>query len=215
MKKYLVVTNIWGKKEVTMWLSKDVFEEEKEYFDTLEEAEDFAWLFKEYASVYPNPEKKLWDSYFDKSKKYYNAKTKLAYNTFKPGERLWGYVIADTEECKVLEWGGLCMYNISKKMDQRQVKDILFRGEDEIPKDYVWDDGEYEGWLQYRWGDGKNALDYVEPEKPKKVEILEDDDLDNDSFDEIDETYLDGEDIENSFLKDEDREKLKRLMDRW
>ena len=215
MKKYLVVTNIWGKKEVTMWLSRDVFEEEKEYFDTLEEAEDFAWLFKEYAAVFPNPEKKTWDNYRDRANKYYSAKTKLAYNTFKPGERLWGYVICDTEECKVLEWGGLCMYNISKKMDQRQVKDILFRGEDEIPKNYVWDDGEYEGWLQYRWGDGKNALDYVEPEKPKKDEILEDDDLDNDSFDEINNTYLDNEDIENSFLKDEDREKLKRLIDRW
>ena len=212
MKKYLVVTNIWGKKEVTMWFSRDVFEEEKEYFDTLEEAEDFAWLFKEYASVYPNPEKKTWDNYRDRSNKYYNAKTKLAYNNFKPGERLWGYVIADTEEYKVIEWGGLCMYNISKKMDQRQVKDILFRGEDEIPKDYVWDSGEYEGWLQFRWGDGKNALDYVEPEKPKKVkEEIEDDD----SIDELDDIYIDNDDIENSFLKEEDKEKLKRLIDRW
>ena len=211
MKKYLVVTNIWGKKEVTMWLSRDVFEEEKEYFDTLKEAEDFAWLFKEYASVFPNPEKKIWNC-FEKSNKYYSTKTKLAYNTFKPGERLWGYVICDAEECKVLEWGGLCMYNISKKMDQREVKDYLFRGEDEIPKDYVWDTGEYEGWLQYRWGDGKNALDYVEPEKPKKVkEEIEEDDF----IDEFDDIYIDNDDIENSFLKEEDKEKLKRLIDRW
>ena len=41
MARYIVVTNIWGKKEVTMWLSRDVFSEEREYFDTLEEAEDF------------------------------------------------------------------------------------------------------------------------------------------------------------------------------
>lgn len=211
MKKYLVVTNIWGKKEVTMWLSRDVFEEEKEYFDTLEEAVDFACLFKEYASIYPNPEKKTW-GYFDKANKYYNAKTKIAYNTFKPGEMLWGYVICNTEECKVIEWGGLCMYRISQKMDQRIVKDYLFRGEDEIPKNYVWDDGEYEGWLQFRWGDGKNALDYVEPEKPKRVkEEIKDDD----SIDELDNIYIDNDDIENSFLKEEDKEKLKRLMDRW
>ena len=211
MKKYLVVTNIWGKKKVTMWLSRDVFEEEKEYFDTFEEAEDFACLFKEYASVYPNPGKKTW-GYFDKANKYYNAKTEFAYNTFKPGEMLWGYVICDTEECNVIEWGGLCMYRISKKMDQRIVKDYLFRGEDEIPKNYVWDDGEYEGWLQYRWGDGKNALDYVESEKPKKVkEEIKDDD----SIDEFDNIYIDNDDIENSFLKEEDKEKLKRLMDRW
>lgn len=211
MKKYLVVTNIWGKKEVTMWFSRDVFEEEKEYFDTLEDAEDFSWLFKEYASVYPNPEKKTWNC-FHKADKYYSIKTKLAYNTFKPGERLWGYVICDTEECKVLEWGGLCMYHISKKMDQREVKDYLFRGKDEIPKDYVWDNGEYEGWLQYRWGDGKNALDYVEPEKPKKIkEEIEDDG----SIDEFVDTYIDNDDIENSFLKEEDKEKLKLLADRW
>jgi len=62
MKKYLVVTNIWGKKEITMWFSRDVFEEEKEYFDTFDEAKDFALLFKEYASVYPNPEKKTLES---------------------------------------------------------------------------------------------------------------------------------------------------------
>ena len=42
MKQYIVVTNIWGKKEVTMWLSRDVFSEEKEYFDTLEEARQVA-----------------------------------------------------------------------------------------------------------------------------------------------------------------------------
>lgn len=218
MKKYLVVTNIWGKKEITMWFSRDVFEEEKEYFDTLDEAKDFALLFKEYASVYPNPEKKTWDNYFGKENKYYSVKTKLAYNTFKPGEMLWGYVICDTEECKVLEWGGLCMYHIHKKMDQRQVKDYLFRGEDEIPKDYVWDDDEYEGWLQYRWGDGKNALDYVEPEKPKKPEKVCNisEGYTPEEFTEVlNDMSKEYEEIENSFLKDEDKEKLKRLIDRW
>ena len=213
MARYIVVTNIWGKKEVTMWFSKDVFNEEREYFNTLEEAKDFAWLFREYAMLFPNPDQKKTGHWKNKDKwKWDYGKSKLAYEVFKPGEMLWGYVIGDTEECKVIEWGGLCMYNISKKIDQRKVKDYLFRGEDEIPKDYVWDDGEYEGWLQYRWGDGKNALDYVEPEKPKKVkEEIEDDD----SIDELDDIYIDNDDIEDSFLKDEDREKLKRLIDRW
>lgn len=208
MKKYLVVTNIWGKKEVTMWLSRDVFEEEREYFDTIEEAKDFAWLFKEYASVFPNPKKKE-ISYYDKKFLSASSKNKATYDAFKPGERLWGYVIADTEKCTVLEWGGLCMYNIYKKMDVRIIKDNLFRGEDEIPKDYKWDDGEYEGWLQFRWGDGKNAVGYVEPEKPKKIKDEGDEEqYEGDFFDENDE-------IENSFLKEEDREKLKRLVDRW
>lgn len=213
MKKYVVVTNIWGKKEVTMWLSRDVFEEEKEYFDTLEEAKDFARLFKEYASAFPNPEKKIFEGYYAKKEKYNATKSKLAYSAFKPGERLWGYVIGDTEECKVIEWGGLCMYNISKKMDIRRVKDYLFRGDDEIPENYIWDDGEYEGWLQFRWGDRKNAIDYVEPEKPKKPVVKED----VDEYIEDENIYIDNDidDIENSFLKEEDKEKLKILMDRW
>ena len=36
---------------------------------------------------------------------------------------------------------------------------MLFRGKDEIPEDYKWDVGEYEGWLQYRWGNGLNAIE--------------------------------------------------------
>ena len=216
MKKYIVVTNIWGKKEVTMWLSRDVFSEEREYFDTLEEARDFAWLFKEYAMLFPNPDKKREGHWKNKDKWFFDyKKSKLAYEAFKPGERLWGYVIGDTEECKVIEWGGIDMMNIWKTSDARRVKDYLFRGDDEIPKDYKWDEGEYEGWLQYRWGDGKNAVGYVEPEKPKKVvkEV--------EAFSEVyDDLYIDNKDreydeIENSFLKDEDKEKLKRILNKW
>lgn len=36
--------------------------------------------------------------------------------------------------------------------------DFFFRGPNEVPPDYKWDDGEYDGWLQFRWGDGKNAI---------------------------------------------------------
>lgn len=240
MKKYIVCTNIWGKKEVTMWLSRDVFSEEKEYFDTLEEARDFAWLFKEYAMLYPNPEQKKQEYWKNKNKFQswmYKDIPKIAYETFKPGERLWGYVIGDTEECKVIEWGGLCMMNIHKESDPRRVKDYLFRSADEIPNGYEWDEGEYEGWLQYRWGDGKNAIGYVEPEKPKKKKI---EDIAIDKSDEyekiyeqmeeerkwreehpdeynaqLDEAIRKYEEIENNFLKEEDIEKLKRLSDRW
>lgn len=38
--------------------------------------------------------------------------------------------------------------------------DFFFRSPGEIPEDYKWDVGEYEGWLQYRWGDGLNKIDY-------------------------------------------------------
>jgi hypothetical protein len=97
------------------------------------------------------------------------------------------------------------------KMNKLYIKDYLFRGEDEIPADYKWDDGEYEGWLQFRWGDGTNAVGYVKPESTKK----------NESIDEPDDAYdgepfnTNDEEIENSFLREEDKEKLKRLEDRW
>lgn len=48
--------------------------------------------------------------------------------------------------------------------------DNWFREPNEVPKDYKWDIGEFEGWLQFRWGDGKNAVGYVEPEpEPKPI----------------------------------------------
>lgn len=36
--------------------------------------------------------------------------------------------------------------------------DFFFRGPSEIPPNYEWDEGEFQGWLQFRWGDGKNAI---------------------------------------------------------
>lgn len=42
--------------------------------------------------------------------------------------------------------------------DKLEKMDFFFRGPDEVPKDYKWDEGEYKGWLQFRWGDGKNAI---------------------------------------------------------
>ena len=133
-------------------------------------------------------------------------------------------MIGDTEECKIIEWGGFCMLNIHKDGDLRRTKDYLFRGPDEIPKGYEWDDGEYEGWLQFRWGDGKNTIGYVEPQKSKKkIEkvcgVSEGYTLEE--FAEVmDDLYIDTNDreyeqIENSFLKEEDIEKLKRLANKW
>ena len=47
----------------------------------------------------------------------------------------------------------------------------MFRGKDEIPEDYKWDIGEYEGWLQFRWGNGLNAIEKEdEINRQKKIE---------------------------------------------
>jgi hypothetical protein len=99
--------------------------------------------------------------------------------------------------------------SLDKKTNRLYIKDYVFRGENEIPKSYHWDDGEYEGWLQFRWGDGKNAIDYVEPEKPKEQE----DAIEN--IKDWENEVEDYEDIENSALKQEVKERMKILEDRW
>lgn len=53
-------------------------------------------------------------------------------------------------------------YNPTNKLAKL---DFFFRGPYEVPEDYKWDTGEYEGWLQFRWGDGKNAIIYGEEQK--------------------------------------------------
>lgn len=50
-------------------------------------------------------------------------------------------------------------YDINNRLSKL---DFFFRGPYEVPEDYKWDTGEYEGWLQFRWGDGKNAITYGE-----------------------------------------------------
>ena len=193
MKKYLVITNIWGKK---------AFKEEREYFDTKEGANEYIALFEELGKTYDVPSKECKKPYGQKKYDFYNFKT--------PDERVWGWVLGDTETCTALKWGGIAMYNISKKDNALRIKDYLFRGKDEIPKDYEWDDGEYEGWLQFRWGDGKNAIDYVEPEKPAKPK--EEEYIDKEEWENGIEDY---DEIEDSFIKHEDKEKLKILAERW
>ena len=76
-----------------------------------------------------------------------------------------GFAIIDFGDEKILE----VSKSVSRDIDfwrqpltssnSLSIKDQLFRGDDEIPKDYKWDDGEYAGWLQYRWGNGLNAIE--------------------------------------------------------
>ena len=59
MKKYIVLTNIWGKKQnIYFGTLMDVFKEEKEEFDTMEEVNEYVSLFEGVCSQYEMPEKK-------------------------------------------------------------------------------------------------------------------------------------------------------------
>ena len=149
-------------------------------FDTLEEAMEEAKLINIMYSNTPKPQK----IYVKNSGKYRDGKWYHdSYNLdFSNGAYFWGYMVLDMINNKVIKIVNTikhCGFTFDSKITLDKL-DVLFRGEDEIPADYIWDDrGEYEGWLQFRWGDGKNALDYVEPEnykvKNKKQDNIEED----------------------------------------
>ena len=193
MKKYVIVTNIWGRA---------AFKEEKEQFDTKEELEEYIQLFEGVCSQYKKPEMDPKRPGFHKWNKFYDKE-----------ERFWGYLCGDSEKRKILKWGGRGLQNIHRNSHMFKIYDYIFREEGEIPKDYKWDDGEYEGWLQYRWGDGKNAIGYVEKKKPQKKS--------NEPINEPisslndDPNYDFAEELEEKYAKYEDSERVKLLQERW
>ena len=219
MGRYVLITNIWGRKprQITSYYSEwcdfeiknnPIFVDEERYeFDTLEELNEYIELFKEICKNYEKPSTKtVGYSRWEKSKED-------VFDT--PNKRRYGYLYGDRETMRLV-WGGDKLYRYNKSTNNLKLYDILFRGADEIPKDYKWDDGEYEGWLQYRWGDGKNAVGYVEPEKPKKNdEVIEEEEVEETSYhdDSFDDSFA--EEIENAYTKLEDKELIKKLGDRW
>lgn len=85
---------------------------------------------------------------------------------------------------------------------------FFFRKDNEIPKDYKWDKGEYEGWLQYRWGDGKNVIDYKKPSN-KKIRLTEG----NKNDENLKRT--DEDDIQDKFDNDIIKDICRRKFERW
>ena len=134
-------------------------------FNTLEEALEEAKLINIIYSDTPKPER-LYNVY--EYNKYKKEGYKLDYSN---GAYFWGYMVLDMINNKIIKIVNTikhCGFTFDNKITLDKI-DVLFRGEDEIPSDYIWDmRGEYEGWLQFRWGDKKNALDYIEPEEKKK-----------------------------------------------
>ena len=215
MGRYVLVTNIWGEEppKFVPWKEKSwqrknrfIFESEKLEFDTIEEAKEYINLFESICSEYERPEK-------EPKKPYSNSERKYIFDS--PNKKLWGWLLGD-RETRNLVWGHDKLYKYSNKTNKLELFDFLFRGPDEIPKDYKWDIGEYDGWLQFRWGDGKNAIGYVEPENEKKIKNNEEElyeIIDDDLYIDINDREY--ENIENNFLKEEDKEKLRLLADRW
>lgn len=162
--KYCVIFNTYTESPKSFSVTK---------FDTLDEALEEAKLINMMYSDTTKPEKTY--------RKYYHSKWRrndYDYD-FSNGGYFWGYMVLDMINNKIIKIVNTikhCGFTFDNKI-KLEYLDVLFRGEDEIPDNYIWDmRGEYDGWLQFRWGDKKNALDYVEPpkkERPGVDEILE------------------------------------------
>ena len=219
MKRYILITNIWGRKadKIYGWNYKDPTrnsiecDEERTEFDTMEELNEHLQLFQDFCNTFNKAERK--DHYNDvwlhgDHNRYWSYNDRFEFNT--PNDRAWGWLIADREKLS-WTWGGEKLREYDNRSNKLILKDKLFRGPDEIPKNYKWDEGEYDGWLRFRWGDGKNAVGYEDNKKHKvvaKEEIIEDD-FDYGEYETI------GEEIENQYAKIEEKETYKRLENRW
>ena len=181
-KKYAVLFSSWYEGNMAKSFSCTEF-------DTLDEALEEAKLINKLYSDTPKPikiYKEIQSRY--STRRIWNDKDNYKWD-FSNGGYFWGYVVIDMINQKFVKiTNGLRVfgYSLTSKPGLSDY-DMFFRGEDEIPQDYEWDErGEYEGWLQFRWGDGKNAIDYVEPPKKERPGITEIREI----YDEATDTYI-------------------------
>ena len=147
-KRYAVIFNKWSAYKNIQSITE---------FDTMNEVDDEVNLIEEMYADTPRPEYK-WRRGHSKS----TVVTDYHWCSPSAQEAFWGYLVVDFQNEKIIKWGHDELRIYKKTTDPRKLKDWLFRGEREIPKDYKWKPYEYDGWLQYRWGNGLNAIKYGE-----------------------------------------------------
>lgn len=141
-------------------------------YDTLEEVKEEKELINEFYKNTPKP------------KQIKNRSFGFEYD-YSGGAYFWGYIILDIKANKIIDVGndginverGYYHYRIKSKNLNSNLKDFFFRKDNEIPENYKWDgDWEFNGWLQFRWGDKKNAINYVDNKNKKINKDLEEED---------------------------------------
>ena len=164
-KRYRVELHIWGKN----WNGKDYFKTDITKFDDIKEVEDFVKLIDEIYSGIARPDVNESYKYRKKAPKY--CKSNEENYIYDENHFWWGYAVLDYKNEKVIMQGGVGLYDFWNPMKSLAILDRYFRKEGEVPKDYVWDINEYEGWLRFRWGDGENAIDKVKTRRAKEDEL--------------------------------------------
>ena len=203
----------------------NIYTHHKEYideFDTLEEAKQAISMYQDMYKDTPKPQKVM--------AHYYNIKTKEivtrpmwghpdrdfikhieGYFDFSDGAMWWGYIVLDFEAERVVYAGGDNPENINYK-NSLAIRDKYFRKDGEIPNGYVWDDGEYDGWLRFRWGDGQNAVGYV-PKSKKKEDVIEE--ASEEDLEEHVINYTEADRLQDEFDEQYDKELVKYNMDKY
>ena len=164
-KRYRVELQTWGKN----WNGKDYFKTDITKFDDIKEVEDFVKLIDEIYSGITRPDVNESYKYRKKAPKY--CKSNEENYIYDENHFWWGYAVLDYKNEKVIMQGGVGLYDFWNPMKSLAILDRYFRKEGEVPKDYVWDINEYEGWLRFRWGDGENAIDKVKTRRAKEDEL--------------------------------------------
>ena len=151
-KRYMIIFNKWSLYKT----HEDISE-----YDTMLEVDAEIKLLEEAYGDTPRPKLKHSTRWGYRNNKSTQVHEYIWDNPI-IGEAFWGYLVVDAEAEKIVKWGNDCLRAYNRDSDIRRIKDWLFRKDNEIPKDYKWSNGEYEGWLQYRWGNGLNAVKYGE-----------------------------------------------------
>ena len=164
-KRYRVELHTWGKN----WNGKDYFKTDITKFDDIKEVEDFVKLIDEIYSGITRPDVNESYKYRKKAPKYCESNEENY--IYDENHFWWGYAVLDYKNEKVIMQGGVGLYDFWNPMKSLAILDRYFRKEGEVPKGYVWDINEYEGWLRFRWGDGENAIDKVKARRAKEDEL--------------------------------------------
>ena len=182
-KRYVIYWYKWYWDNITELNDSSTAYKENEYvqFDTMNEVNAHIEFINEIYADIKRPEvtEAYWQDIFTKQKYSFKPnihESRITYHkpktvTHKDYQFYWGYMILDYEKNEIVKMCGdkHPEFNSNYKTDLK-LKDILFRRNDEILEDYKWDNGEYEGWLQFRWGNGLNAIEKEDEINLKKKE---------------------------------------------
>lgn len=187
------------------------------------------WSYSEEKILFDGtrPDRKWWSPHSDAYRKLQGSKDLRLYNAswtdYQGGEaRYWGYALLDYEKSEIIGiyHDSFGVFNKKNCKKSPSLKDELFRDPTEIPEDYQWEPGEYQGWLQYRWGDGQNAIAIEDARREKKKakegqiwsykDIFYEDEIPDDLLQESEYDH-----IQDQFNDKLVKETEDRLMDRW